>query len=208
MVTRTQTSAHLPERLTPLAWRALDQFGQAALAAYGDGLVNLVLFGSRSRGEARSDSDVDVAVVLRELRDRRADRDRMADLAYDAIIETGVDIHTVPVSLDEWEHPGHHANPALIRAIKRRRRHRVSAKMSERLNTASHSITAERRTIDTDPVSKAVILDSNQGSSPDAYPVFEGKGSDRPCPRFHVRRSVCVATQITCRQLSKACPRR
>jgi len=25
----------------------------------------------------------------------------------------------VPVSLDEWEHPEQHANPALIRAIKR-----------------------------------------------------------------------------------------
>jgi predicted nucleotidyltransferase len=81
--------------------------------------VQLVLFGSRSRGEARSDSDIDVAVVLRELRDRRADRDRLADLAYDAIVETSMDIQTVPVSLDEWEHPEHHTNPALIRAIKR-----------------------------------------------------------------------------------------
>jgi predicted nucleotidyltransferase len=112
-------SVDLPEALTPVARRALDLFGDAARAAYGDGLVQLVLFGSRSRGEARSDSDIDVAVVLRELRDRRADRDRLADLAYDAIVETSMDIQTVPVSLDEWEHPEHHTNPALIRAIKR-----------------------------------------------------------------------------------------
>jgi hypothetical protein len=51
--------------------------------------------------------------------DRRADRDRLADLAYDAIVETSLDIQTVPVSLDEWEHPEHYTNPALIRAIKR-----------------------------------------------------------------------------------------
>ncbi|WP_229191133.1 nucleotidyltransferase domain-containing protein [Bradyrhizobium brasilense] len=107
------------EALTPVAQRALDLFGHAARAAYGDGLVQLVLFGSRSRGEARSDSDIDVAVVLRNLPDRRADRDRLADLAYDAIVETSLDIQTVPVSLDEWEHPEHHTNPALIRAIKR-----------------------------------------------------------------------------------------
>lgn len=119
MVASMQTSTNPPEGLTPLAWRALDLFRHSARAAYGDALVNLVLFGSRSRGEAQSDSDIDVAVVLRELRDRRADRDRTADLAYDAIVETGVDIHTVPVSLDEWEHPEQHANPALIRAIKR-----------------------------------------------------------------------------------------
>jgi predicted nucleotidyltransferase len=112
-------SVDLPEALTPMARRALDLFGDAARAAYGEGLVQLVLFGSRSRGEARSDSDIDVAVVLRELRDRRADRDRLADLAYDAIVETNMDIQTVPVSLDEWEHPEHHTNPALIRTIKR-----------------------------------------------------------------------------------------
>nr|WP_245003671.1 nucleotidyltransferase domain-containing protein [Bradyrhizobium liaoningense] len=77
------------------------------------------MFGSHSRGEARSDSDIDVAVVLRDLPDRRADRDRLAELAYDAVVETSLDIQTVPVSLDEWENPEHHTNPALIRAIKR-----------------------------------------------------------------------------------------
>jgi predicted nucleotidyltransferase len=107
------------EALTPVARRALDLFGSAARAAYGDGLVQLVLFGSHSRAEGRSDSDIDVAVVLRDLPDRRADRDRLADLAYDVIVETSLDIQTVPVSLDEWEHPEHHTNPALIRAIKR-----------------------------------------------------------------------------------------
>jgi predicted nucleotidyltransferase len=119
MAVSTHHAVDLPEALTPVARRALNLFGDAARAAYGDGLVQLVLFGSRSRGEARSDSDIDIAVVLRELRDRRADRDRLADLAYDAIVETSMDIQTVPVSLDEWEHPEHHTNPALIRAIKR-----------------------------------------------------------------------------------------
>jgi len=33
---------------------------------YGDGLVEVVLFGSRARGEADPDSDIDVLVVLRE----------------------------------------------------------------------------------------------------------------------------------------------
>jgi predicted nucleotidyltransferase len=119
MAASTHHSGVETEALTPTAQRALDLFGSAARAAYGDGLVQLVLFGSRSRGEARSDSDIDVAVVLRNLPDRRADRDRLADLAYDAIVETSLDIQTVPVSLDEWEHPEHHTNPALIRAIKR-----------------------------------------------------------------------------------------
>lgn len=33
---------------------------------YGDRLAELVLFGSRARGDARQDSDVDVLVVLRD----------------------------------------------------------------------------------------------------------------------------------------------
>jgi predicted nucleotidyltransferase len=119
MAAPTHHFVDLSEHMTPLVRRALDLFGKATRDAYGDGLVQLVLFGSRSRGEARSDSDIDVAVVLRELRDRRADRDRLADIAYDAIVETSTDIHTVPIFLDEWEHPERHTNPALIRAIKR-----------------------------------------------------------------------------------------
>jgi len=98
---------------------ALDLFSRAAHTAYGGALAKLVLFGSRPRGDARSDSDIDVAVILRDVRDRRAERDRLADLAYDAIVETGLDIQTVPISVDEWEYPEHHTNPALIRAIKR-----------------------------------------------------------------------------------------
>ena len=112
-------SADISEAMSPLARRALDLFGNATRDAYGDGLVQIVLFGGRSRGEARSDSYIDVAVILRELRDRRADRDRLADIAYDAIVETSMDIQTVPISMDEWEHPEQHTNPALIHAIKR-----------------------------------------------------------------------------------------
>jgi predicted nucleotidyltransferase len=42
----------------------------AFLQVYGDDLVSLVLFGSYARGEQRKDSDIDVLVVLREIRDR------------------------------------------------------------------------------------------------------------------------------------------
>src|ERR1700737_3493841 len=119
METAATNPPNATEGLTTMAATAIALFGDAARASYGDKLAKFVLFGSRARGEGRSDSDLDVAVVLRDLRDRRADRDRLADLAYDAIVETGMDIQTVPVSLDEWDHPDHHSNPALIRAIKR-----------------------------------------------------------------------------------------
>jgi predicted nucleotidyltransferase len=119
MEATTTNSPNATEGLTTAAATALALFGDAARASYGDRLAKIVLFGSRARGDGRSDSDLDVAVVLRDFVDKGADRNRLADLAYDAIVETGIDIQTVPVSLDEWEHPDHHSNPALIRAIKR-----------------------------------------------------------------------------------------
>src|ERR1700738_1157836 len=107
------------EGLTPTAARALELFERDARRSYGDDILKIVLFGSRARGDARPESGVDVAVVRKGIRDRTAERNRLADIAYDAIAETYVEVQAVPISGDEWEHPDIHRNPALIRAIKR-----------------------------------------------------------------------------------------
>jgi predicted nucleotidyltransferase len=116
-----ETSSQLPrtEGLTPTAARALELFERDARRSYGDDLLKIVLFGSRARGDAGPDSDIDVAVVLKDIRDRGSERNRLADIAYDAITETYVDVQALPISGEEWEHPDVHRNPALIRAIKR-----------------------------------------------------------------------------------------
>jgi predicted nucleotidyltransferase len=54
--------------------RAACQFAGALRERYRDALVEVRLFGSCARGEMREDSDVDVAVVLREV-DWRTKRD-------------------------------------------------------------------------------------------------------------------------------------
>jgi predicted nucleotidyltransferase len=50
----------------------------------------------RARGDARADSDYDVAVFLRDLCDRWKEADRIADLATDIMDETGAFIHAMP----------------------------------------------------------------------------------------------------------------
>ena len=55
---------------------------------YGDRLERVVLYGSRARGDARPDSDYDVAVFLRDMPDRVAELYRLADLST-AILEDG-----------------------------------------------------------------------------------------------------------------------
>ncbi len=54
------------------------------------------LFGSRARGDARPDSDYDVAVFLRDMCDRLAEMDHLADLSAAILEETGEFIHAMP----------------------------------------------------------------------------------------------------------------
>jgi predicted nucleotidyltransferase len=74
----------------------LARFRTAVVAAYGSSLERVVLYGSRARGEARSDSDYDVAVFLRGMADRAAEMNRLADISTDILYESGECIHAMP----------------------------------------------------------------------------------------------------------------
>lgn len=43
----------------------------------------------------------------------------MADVAYDVLLETGINISPLPIWLDEWEHPERFSNPVLLQDIAR-----------------------------------------------------------------------------------------
>jgi predicted nucleotidyltransferase len=66
-------------------------------------VTNVVLFGSRARGDARRDSDYDVAVFVRNLENRRQVDHALADLAYAHILQ-GVHIRPVAVPTDYLDH--------------------------------------------------------------------------------------------------------
>src|ERR1700730_12965180 len=74
----------------------LKRFRAALDELYGDRLERVVLFGSRARGDARDDSDYDVAVFLKDLTDRWRELGRLADLSTDIVDETGEVIHAMP----------------------------------------------------------------------------------------------------------------
>jgi predicted nucleotidyltransferase len=80
----------------------LARFRAALGALYGSRLERVVLFGSRARGEARSDSDYDVAVFLTTLPDRWAELDRLADLRVHFLDETGAFLDAKPYPAAAW----------------------------------------------------------------------------------------------------------
>jgi hypothetical protein len=62
---------------------------------------SVVLFGSRARGDASPDSDYDVAVVLKHLSSNRDVRRRLADAAWEHVVE-GYAIIPIAMTADEF----------------------------------------------------------------------------------------------------------
>ena len=110
----------------PASARVIARETEAALRCFLDliaprlPLAGAILFGSRARGTHRPDSDADLALLLRGRHECLLPTAlTMADLAYDVLLETGVNITPLPIWMDQWEHPGSFPNPALLRAIAR-----------------------------------------------------------------------------------------
>jgi predicted nucleotidyltransferase len=83
----------------------LSRFRTALAETYGDRLERAVLFGSRARGDARPDSDYDVAVFIREP-DRWLDEViRLAGLGADILMDTGTVISAKPFRAGAYNEP-------------------------------------------------------------------------------------------------------
>ena len=63
---------------------------------YGQRLARLVLFGSRARGDAKPNSDYDIAVFLHNMDDRWAEFDRVNAIASDILFRRFAVVHALP----------------------------------------------------------------------------------------------------------------
>lgn len=83
-------------------------------------LDGAMVYGSRARGTHTMDSDADLAIILLgEHQEFLQTVLSMSDIAFDVLLETGINITPLPLWLDEWEHPEKYSNPALLRNIAR-----------------------------------------------------------------------------------------
>ncbi|MBV9287792.1 MAG: nucleotidyltransferase domain-containing protein [Hyphomicrobiales bacterium] len=105
-------------RIDPESEEAIHRFLRRVADRYD--LAGAILYGSRARGTHRPDSDADVAVLLKgEHQKILKVALAMSDMAYDVLLETGINISPLPVWLDEWERPERYSNPTLLRNIAR-----------------------------------------------------------------------------------------
>lgn len=80
----------------------LQKFRAALTELYGDRIERVVLFGSRARGDAKPDSDYDVALFLADLTDTWQEIDRLVEIEETFRDATDVEIHTMPFPAGRW----------------------------------------------------------------------------------------------------------
>jgi antitoxin ChpS len=107
-----------PANIDPATARVLRLFAQRITTRYN--VLDLVLFGSRARGDYQEESDADVAVVLRgSHRPLLPTKWAMADEAFEVLLETGIRIAPLPIWGGEWADPDRQPNARLLQNIAR-----------------------------------------------------------------------------------------
>ncbi len=74
----------------------LSRFRAALDKSYGERVERVVLFGSRARGDARPDSDYDIAVFLKHPESFATEAGRIAAIETDILFDTGAIINAIP----------------------------------------------------------------------------------------------------------------
>ena len=81
---------------------AIAQFKRKVSGLYGRKLREVILYGSWARGDATSDSDIDLAVVLEGPVSPSAEIDRMIDIITNIDLHYDVLLSVYPVSTNDY----------------------------------------------------------------------------------------------------------
>jgi predicted nucleotidyltransferase len=80
----------------------VSEFKKRAKKLYGSRLKNIILYGSFARGQATSDSDIDLAIVLEGEVATGKEIDRLIDVITDINFDFGVLLSVYPVSEEDY----------------------------------------------------------------------------------------------------------
>ena len=89
--------------LNPQTQTIVTELRMRLTALYGDRLVRLVLYGSQARGDAETESDIDVLVVLKEPVSAPKEIARTSELKAEICLKHDVVVSCVYVSETRYE---------------------------------------------------------------------------------------------------------
>ncbi len=84
---------------------------------FPDAISDIILFGSRAKGNARDDSDYDVLIVLKKTDYDWKFRDEVTDVVYDLELDEEILVDKHLISVDELEHSLRGAQPIFRNAL-------------------------------------------------------------------------------------------
>ena len=77
-----------------------------------------LLFGSRARSDHTSESDADIAVLLKgKPKNFIKTKFAMDDIAYEVLLDTGIRIQPLPIWQNDWMNPENYSNPSLLKNV-------------------------------------------------------------------------------------------
>lgn len=80
----------------------LKRFAAQAQEVLGDNLGSIILFGSRARGDARPDSDVDLLLIVKNIENLSPALEGLDDVVLDLLLQYGLLLAIVPVEESEY----------------------------------------------------------------------------------------------------------
>jgi uncharacterized protein len=95
-------SKEISLKLSPKEWEAVQKLLTRLQAAYGKQIRQAMLFGSKTRGNASSDSDIDILLLVEK--ETWVLKDEISGLAADINLEADLQIDVRVIGLERWQH--------------------------------------------------------------------------------------------------------
>jgi hypothetical protein len=87
-------------------WAVAARVAEELQGLFGDRLVDVVVFGSHATGTATDDSDLDLAVVLRDVDSPWEDSRRMDEILWQHTLDAAITVSALVVDASEWDRAG------------------------------------------------------------------------------------------------------